>query len=110
MLAFAVGVGMITSALMVSYRDIREVTPVAVQMLLYISPVAYSVEAIPEQYVDIFALNPLVGVLEGFRWSLLSTAPPGLGRVAYSVAAAIGILLVGAFTFARLERRFADVI
>ena len=71
----ATGIGLISSALMVSYRDVGQILPVALQMLLYISPIAYSVEAVPDNVRTLFALNPLVGVLEGFRWCLVEGQP-----------------------------------
>jgi lipopolysaccharide transport system permease protein len=110
MLMFGLGIGFMAGALMVSYRDVAQVLPVAVQMLLYISPVAYSLEAVPPDLQFLYSLNPLVGVLEGFRWSLLSTTDLQLERTAYSVGMAFAIVIVGVLVFRRLERRFADVV
>jgi lipopolysaccharide transport system permease protein len=110
MLMFGLGVGFVAGALMVSYRDVVQILPVAVQMLLYISPVAYSLEAVPADLQSVFSLNPLVGVLEGFRWALLSTTELELGRTAYSVGMAVVVLVGGVLVFRRLERRFADVV
>ena len=67
----ALGVGLYGAALMVSYRDVQYVLPVATQFLLYASPVGYALSAVPARWRDLFALNPLTGLLEGFRWSLL---------------------------------------
>ena len=85
-------------------------TPILVQLLLYASPVAYSVQAVPERLRPYFLLNPLSATLDGFRWSLLGTAPPSAGGVAWAVAGAAIALTVGSLVFAKFERRLADVI
>ena len=109
-LMLAVGLGLMASALMVSYRDVQHILPVFTQMLLYASPVAYRTEAVPAGLRPVFAANPLTGLLEGFRWSLLGTGELRWGWAAYSAAAAVIALLAGLLTFKRMERRFADVI
>ena len=106
----ATGIGLISSALMVSYRDVGQVLPVAMQMLLYISPVAYSVDAVPDNVRTLFALNPLVGVLEGFRWCLVEGQPLHISYAIYSAVAGIVLFLVGGLSFRRMERKFADVV
>ena len=106
-LMLALGVGLYTSALMVSYRDVQFVLPVVTNFLLYASPVAYIV---PIKYKAIFAFNPLTGLMEGFRWSLLGTAAPAASAVAYSAAVTLVIFVLGAFSFKKMERKFADVI
>jgi lipopolysaccharide transport system permease protein len=106
----ALGLGLSAAALMVSYRDVGQILPVAMQMILYISPVAYSVEAIPENLRFVFSLNPLVGMLEGFRWSLISGSNLGVGAAIYSTIFAIVSFLFGALLFTRMERKFADVV
>ena len=110
MLMLGLGIGFVAGALMVSYRDVTQILPVAVQMLLYISPVAYSLEAVPANLRTVYALNPLVGVLEGVRWALLSTGNLNLDYTAYSAVMAVGVFVTGVFVFRRLERRFADVV
>jgi lipopolysaccharide transport system permease protein len=113
LLAMATGVGLITSALAVSYRDINYILPVFVQMLLYASPVAYSVANIPERVASLrwfFYLNPLTGLLEGFRWSVLGGARPGVGVVAISVAMTALVVFVGLYTFKKMEKQFADIV
>jgi lipopolysaccharide transport system permease protein len=104
------GLGTIAAALAVSYRDVNQVLPVILQMLLYISPVAYSLEAIPVDLRWVFSLNPMVGILEGFRWSLISGGHLRPAYTAYSAAIALALFFVGAFVFTRMERRFADVV
>jgi lipopolysaccharide transport system permease protein len=106
----AMGIGLIASALMVSYRDVGQILPVAMQMLLYISPVAYSVDAVPDNVRTLFALNPLVGVLEGFRWCLVEGQPLHISYAVYSAVAGVVLFLVGGLSFRRMERKFADVV
>ena len=110
LVALGLGLGLFTSALMVRYRDVQFVLPVGIQLLLFASPVAYSVSSAPESAQWAFAVNPLTGLLEGLRWSLLGTAPPSAGAVAYSFVAAALAMVVGLVVFSRMERQFADVI
>ena len=93
---------------MVSYRDVGRSCPVALQMLLYISPVAYSLTAVPDNVRTLFALNPLVGVLEGFRWSLVGRTSVHRLRI-YRRSSRASCSLVG-LVFPRMERKFADVV
>ena len=95
---------------MVSYRDVSYILPVMTQFLLYASPVAYSAALIPVKYKLIFMANPLTGLLEAFRWSLLGTAAPNWNAVAYSAAVTVIVFTLGAFSFKKMERKFADVI
>jgi lipopolysaccharide transport system permease protein len=106
----AVGLALFTSALMVSYRDVQYVMPVVTQMLLYASPVAYAISAVPRGLRPFFFLNPLTGLLEAFRWSLLGIGDLRWGYVGYAAAAALLTFAGGAAFFKRMERRFADVI
>jgi len=106
----ALGLGLSAAALMVSYRDVGQILPVAMQMILYISPVAYSVQAIPADLKFVYSLNPLVGMLEGFRWSLISGSHLPVGAAIYSTVFAIVSFLFGALLFTRMERKFADVV
>ncbi|MCC6730591.1 MAG: ABC transporter permease [Chthonomonadales bacterium] len=110
LLGLALGMGLIFSALMVTYRDVMHVLPVLTQMLLYASPVAYAVSAVPERLRSVYLLNPLSGLLEAFRWSLLGTGHLRPAYVAYSAGFTLVVLAAGAFSFRRMERRFADVI
>lgn len=113
-LMIAVGIGLYTSALMVSYRDVQYVLPVVTNMLLYVSPVAYSVSyaasKVPENLRFLYLLNPLAGLLEAFRWSILGRGEMNWGYVAYSAVFAILVFVGGAFSFKKMERKFADVI
>lgn len=110
----ALGIGLYTSALAVSYRDVQHILPVATQFLLYGSPVAYSLSfalsKIPPEYQILYLLNPLSGLLQAFRWSLLGTGTMLWGAVAYSGVIAVSTFVVGAFAFRKMEKKFADVI
>lgn len=106
----AVGIGLYASALMVSYRDIQYVLPVATQFLLYASPVGYALSVVPHRWQTLFALNPLTGLLEGFRWSLLGTGHPPVGMILYAAGVSVFVFAAGATAFKSMERKFADVI
>jgi lipopolysaccharide transport system permease protein len=114
LLALGIGFGLIASALMVSYRDVGHVLPVLTNLLLYASPVHYSLQValdkVGQQWQFIFLLNPLSGAIDGLRWSLLNTNPPQWPYVIYSASAAVVILSAGMIIFKRLERNFADII
>jgi lipopolysaccharide transport system permease protein len=114
LLMIALGIGFFAAALTVSYRDVQYVLPVMVQFLLYASPVGYSLEKamekLPASFHWFFLANPLSGLLEAFRWSLLGMAPPPPGLLAYSAGFAFVVFILGAFSFRRMERNFADVI
>jgi lipopolysaccharide transport system permease protein len=105
-----VGIGLITSALSVEYRDINYVVPIFVQFLMYASPVAYSVSAVPIKWHAIYMMNPLSGLLEAFRWSFLGVGHLDWAILSISIVFSIVIFVVGAFSFRKMERRFADVI
>lgn len=109
-LLLSTGIGLWTSALTVSYRDVQYILPVALQMMLYGSPVAYSAKAVPAAAMWVYKLNPLVAILEGFRWSAIGTDQPMWGDVVYAAAVSLGVFVVGAIVFKRMERKFADVI
>jgi lipopolysaccharide transport system permease protein len=108
--AAALGVGFWLSALTVRYRDFRYVVPFMVQFGLYLTPVGYSTASIPEAYRPLFALNPLVGVIEGFRWCLLGVGELGPGVLIPSTVVAAALLTSGFAYFRASERRFADTI
>ncbi len=110
LLAMSMGIGLITSALTVSYRDVGYILPVFMQMLMYASPVAYGVSNVPASIKPYYYANPLSPVLEGFRWSLLNTSAPAWRPVAYAAGLSLFLLAVGAFSFKRMERKFADVV
>lgn len=113
-LMLAMGIGMYTSALMVSYRDVQYVLPVATQFMLYASPVAYSLAQVTTRVSPalraFYQLNPLAGLLEGFRWSLIGAGVLSWGNMLYTALFALAAFVGGAYSFKRMERRFADVI
>lgn len=106
----AAGLGLLCAALMVPYRDVSYVLPVATQLLLYASPIAYALSSVPASARGWIQLNPLTGVLEGFRWSTLGVGELRMGATVWSIVCAMVLFLLGTFVFTRMERRFADVI
>ena len=105
----SLGVGLWLSAINVRYRDVRYVVPFIIQLWLFASPVVYASSLLPEKYQIVYGLNPMSGVIEGFRWCLLGTDPPG-SMLGLSVGIVIVILVSGTFYFRRTEKTFADVI
>jgi lipopolysaccharide transport system permease protein len=108
--ATALGVGLWLSALNVEFRDVRHVVPFLTQLWLFATPIAYPSSLLPEQWRAVYALNPMVGVVEGFRWALLGTDTRPGPMIAVSALAALALLVSGAFFFRRMERTFADVV
>ena len=108
-MALALGIGMWAAALCVEYRDVAYILPVTLQFLLYASPVGYS-GIVGASYGPFYYLNPLAGLLDAWRWSVLSTPFPPLWAFFYSAGVALASLLIGALVFRRMERTFADVI
>jgi len=108
-LVTALGVGLWLSALNVQYRDIRYMVPFLVQALMFASPVVYSSTLLEEPWRTLYGINPMVGVIEGFRWALLGTTPPG-PMLLFSAVAALLLLVSGAMYFRRMEKTFADVV
>lgn len=106
----ALAVGLWLSALNVRYRDVGHTIPFLVQIWMFASPVAYPVSLVPEGWRFLYSLNPMVGVIEGFRWALLGKASPDFNAVAVSTAAVTVILTGGLVYFRHMERSFADVI
>ena len=106
----ALAVSLWLSALNVQYRDVQHAIPFLVQAWMYASPVAYSAELIPTGiWRFIYGLNPMAGVIQGFRWALLGASPPDVMMLA-SVVMVVILLVGGLFYFRRMERTFADVI
>ena len=109
-LVTAVGVGLWLSALNVLFRDINYILPFLTQFWMFVTPVAYPSSMVPSEWQVIFALNPMTGVIEGFRWALLGTGqPPGISTLVSSIVA-VFLLISGMFYFKRMERLFADMV
>jgi len=112
LLAFvtALGVGLWLSALNVQFRDVRYAVPFLIQFWLFATPIAYPSSLLSEGWRMIYALNPMVGVAEGFRWALLGTQTAPGPVIFVSLLAALATLISGAFYFRRMEETFADVV
>ena len=106
----ALSVSLWMSATMVRYRDVQHILPFVVQCWMYISPVAYTAELVPDKWRLVYSLNPMVGVICGFRWALLGTQPPDWTSLAASVGVTLTVLVTGLFYFSRAEASFADII
>jgi lipopolysaccharide transport system permease protein len=106
----SLGVGLWLSVLNVQFRDIRYTVPFLTQLWLFATPIAYPSSLLGEPWRTIYGLNPMVGVVEGFRWALLGTATRPGPIVLASTVAAVALLVTGAFYFRRMERTFADVV
>ncbi len=108
-MATALGFGLWLAALNVKYRDINYLVPFMVQIWLYVTPVAFGSTLIPERYRWLMGLNPMTGVVEGFRWALLGQEPPGR-LFALAVVITLTVLVTGLIFFRRTERTFADIV
>ena len=109
MISIPAGIGMWLSALAIRFRDVKFAMPFIVRMLIYTAPIVYSASAIPEKYRVIYSLNPLVGVIEGFRACLLGTTFQWIYILPGIITATI-VLFSGAYYFKSMERVFVDVI
>jgi lipopolysaccharide transport system permease protein len=109
MMLTSAGVGMWLTALSIQYRDVRYGANFFIQLLMYASPVIYATSSIPEKYQMLYALNPMVGVIEGFRASLLGTRPMPWELLGVGALMAVAFFLSGALYFRSMERYFADV-
>jgi len=108
-LVSALGVGLWLSALNVQFRDVRHTMTFLTQFWMFATPIAYPSSLLHEPWRSLYGINPMAGVVEGFRWALLGSPPPGR-MVWASVLAALAILVSGAFYFRRMERTFADTV
>jgi lipopolysaccharide transport system permease protein len=106
----ALAVGLWLSTLNVQYRDVRYTIPFLTQFWMFLTPIAYPASLVPAAYRPIYGLNPMAGVVEGFRWALLGTAAPDWGLMAVSAAVVLLLLAGGLFYFRRMEQTFADVV
>jgi lipopolysaccharide transport system permease protein len=108
--ATALGVGLWLSALNVQYRDVRYVVPFMVQFWMFATPVVYPTSLVPAQWRPLYGLNPMVGVIDGFRWALFGRAPESLLVPLVSVIAVVVVLIGGLYYFQRMEETFADIV
>lgn len=106
----AFGAGLWLSALNVQFRDVRYTIPFLLQLVLLATPIAYPASLVPAKFAPVLGLNPLAGVVSGFRWSVLGGEPPAARLVAVSVVTASLLLLSGIAWFRRMERTFADTV
>jgi lipopolysaccharide transport system permease protein len=109
-IATALGVGLWLSALNVQYRDVRYVVPFIIQFWMFATPIAYPSSLLREPWRTVYGINPMAGVVEGFRWALLGTSQAPGAMFAVSALAAALMLISGAFYFRRMERTFADIV
>ncbi len=117
-LPFYLGLALITclgaslwlSAMNVQFRDVKYTIPFLIQIWMYATPIVYPSSLLPEPWRTVYGINPMVGVVEGFRWALLDAKTAPGPMVAVSSVVAVGLLISGAYYFRRLERTFADVV
>ena len=111
LLFMSLGIGLIATSLAVKHRDVSHIVPFGIQLLMYASPVGYSIAAIPLKVQPYyFLINPIAAPIEMIRWSFLNTTRPEFGYLAYSAIAAAVSMLIGLLVFHSVEREFADVI
>ena len=109
LVATSLGIGSFLAALAVQYRDVQYGMNFLVRMLMYTAPVVYSIDYVPEAYQTLYALNPMVGVIEGMRSIFLQTRPFPWDWVGTGAAVSLVVFLAGCFLFQRMERHFADI-
>ena len=112
--ASALGAALLLAAVNTLYRDVQHIVPFLVQLLMYLTPVIYAAESVLKNQADwvrmVYFLNPMTGVVEGFRWALLGATAPSPFVLTGSVAAVFALLVGSLYYFKRIERQFADVV
>lgn len=106
----ALGVCLFTSALHAKYRDVGHAIPFVIQTWMYLTPIVYPTSLVPEQWRSLYGLNPMVGVIEGFRWALLGRIAPDPAVMVESVVVLLAVITAGLVYFRRMERQFADIV
>jgi lipopolysaccharide transport system permease protein len=106
----SLSVGLWLSALNALYRDVRYTIPFLTQVWLFLTPIAYPAAIVPPQWQAVYGLNPMVGVVEGFRWALLGAEPPSWPMLLVSLLTVLALLISGLLYFRRMENYFADVV
>ena len=109
-LVTSLGIGLWLSAINVKFRDVSYTIPFITQLWLFATPVAYPSSLLPQPWRTLYGINPMVGVVEGFRWALLGTEAVSGLMIMVSALVAVGVLISGAYYFRRMEKSFADVI
>lgn len=110
LILYAMGIGLVVTSLMVSYRDVAYMLPLAVQILFYTCPIAYMASHVPAKALIWYNLNPLASVFEVITWSVFGIGSVDWARIAYAGICGVAMLLIGAVSFKQMEKRFADVI
>jgi lipopolysaccharide transport system permease protein len=110
MILTAAGMGLLLTALSVQYRDVNLAMGFVVQLLMYAAPVVYPTSSVPEWFLPVYALNPMVGVIEGFRAALLGTTAMPWGIIGIGTLSALVIAICGLWFFKKMEHTFADVV
>jgi lipopolysaccharide transport system permease protein len=106
----ALSISLWLSAINVRYRDVGQAIPFLIQIWMFASPIAYPVSVVPENWRLLYNLNPMAGVIEGFRWALLGKQTPDIVPIVISVAVVLALLFSGMFFFKRMEETFEDVV
>jgi lipopolysaccharide transport system permease protein len=106
----SLGAGLWLAALNVNYRDVQHVMPFLIQFWMFATPIVYPASLVPPWARTFYGLNPMVGVIEGFRWALLGKGTPPGPMMAISALVSIGLLVGGTFYFRKMERTFADIV
>jgi homopolymeric O-antigen transport system permease protein len=110
MLALTMGLGMILAALNVKYRDVKHAMPFGIQLWLFLTPIIYPTSMVPARYQGLLALNPLAGLIDAFRWTVVPSRSPGIVPIAVSLTVITVVTIGGWFYFRSTERAFADII
>ncbi len=107
---FALSIGLWLGPVNVRFRDVKHTVPFMLQIGMYASPIVYPLSQVPAEWKTLYSLNPMVGVIEGFRWAVFDRGHPDFGALGIGLAVIAGMLIVGLVFFKRQERNFADVI
>jgi lipopolysaccharide transport system permease protein len=107
---FALGIILFTSAGNVFFRDVKHIMPIAIQIWMYLTPIIYPISLVPEKFQAIYMLNPMAGIIDGYRSVILKASPPDIKYLALAFVISIALFLVGYVTFKKAEGVFADVI
>jgi lipopolysaccharide transport system permease protein len=110
MIFLALGFGMIFSSLNVRYRDIKYTVPFILQIWMFVTPIIYPISILPENFQKLAALNPMTGIIEAFRSTVLPNKQLDLGLLLFSIIVSISVFLLGLFIFRKTEKEFADIV